>query len=163
MGVHLDIEIDGPVPDGLDAAAIELLARTAVELVGVDSGDADLGVSFVDADRMRALNATHRGVDAPTDVLSFPIDLLEDVGEGVPRQLGDIVICIETVAALRASGDSMAEADRDLASAIRRCIVHGALHLTGFDHERGKEDAERMFSLEQQVLDACHAAREASR
>jgi len=90
-----------------------------------------VAVDFVDADRIRDLNRDHRGKRGPTDVLSFPIDGDEDVGEGVPRELGDIVICPEHTADLR------------------EAIVHGALHLTGMDHET--DDGE-MLVLQRELL-----------
>src|SRR6185295_17400568 len=92
----------------------------ACVLVAASAGieDGHLAVEFVDAARITALNAEHRGKDSPTDVLSFPID-----GDGIgwvgtgSRELGDVVICPEHTT--------------DLLEAV----VHGVLHLTGMDHE----------------------------
>ncbi|HST54813.1 MAG TPA: rRNA maturation RNase YbeY [Solirubrobacteraceae bacterium] len=78
--------------------------------------DGHVAIEFVDAQRISALNAAHRGKPEPTDVLSFPIDGL-DTQADVPRELGDVVICPEHTA--------------DLLEAI----VHGVLHLLGMDHE----------------------------
>ena len=88
-----------------------------------------MAVEFVDAERIRALNREHRTRDAPTDVLSFPVDRA-DAAAG-PRELGDIVISPEH------------------ASDVREAIVHGALHLAGMDHER--DDGE-MLALQRQIL-----------
>ena len=95
-------------------AAIDL-ARATLADEGVDDGD--LGIAFVDADEMRALKREHLGVDEATDVLSFPIDARDALPDGVPRQLGDVVVCPQVV------GD-----------AWRRPLVHGLLHLLGYDH-----------------------------
>ena len=80
---------------------------------------------------MRALNREHRSIDRPTDVLSFPVD---EAGPATgPRELGDVVICPEQTA--------------DLTEAV----VHGVLHLCGYDHET---DGGEMLALQRRVLDA---------
>jgi probable rRNA maturation factor len=114
-----------------DLADVPAELRTAVsatlEAAGV--GDGHLAVELVDADRIRALNREHRGKDAPTDVLAFPLD-----GAGPtagPRELGDVAICPEHCS--------------DLVEAA----VHGVLHLCGYDHET--DDGE-MLALQQRVL-----------
>jgi probable rRNA maturation factor len=98
----------GDVPDDLRAAV-----AAALEAAGV--GDGHLSVELVGPERMRALNREHRGRDAPTDVLSFPIDGAQPTPG--PRELGDVVICPEHAA--------------DLVEVA----VHGVLHLCGYDHE----------------------------
>ncbi|MFL5828138.1 MAG: rRNA maturation RNase YbeY [Thermoleophilaceae bacterium] len=92
--------------------------------------DGHVAISFVGEDRIRALNREHRGKDTPTDVLSFPVDGTGPT-EG-PRELGDIVICPEHT--------------EDLIEAV----VHGALHLCGYDHET--DDGE-MLALQDRVMD----------
>jgi probable rRNA maturation factor len=84
----------------------------------------------VDAERIRQLNREHRGRDEPTDVLSFPVDESEPVIE--PRELGDVVICPEHT--------------EDLTEAV----VHGVLHLCGYDHET---DTGQMLALQARVLE----------
>jgi len=91
--------------------------------------DGHLAVELVDADRIRELNLSHRGRDAPTDVLAFPID-----GAGPtagPRELGDVAICPEHC------------------TDVTEAAVHGTLHLCGFDHEA---DAGEMLTLQARVL-----------
>jgi probable rRNA maturation factor len=80
-------------------------------------GDGELGLAFVGREEARALKREHLGVDETPDVLSFPIDGREELPAGVPRQLGDVVVCPEVV------GDDW-----------REPLVHGLLHLLGYDH-----------------------------
>jgi probable rRNA maturation factor len=91
--------------------------------------DGHLAIELVDEQRIRELNREHRGKDSPTDVLSFPID--EDEPVAGPRELGDVVICPEHT--------------EDLVEAV----VHGVLHLCGYDHE--SDDGE-MLELQDRVV-----------
>lgn len=91
--------------------------------------DGHLAIELVGEERIRELNRDHRGKDAPTDVLSFPID--EDEPVAGPRELGDVVICPEHT-------EDMVEA-----------VVHGVLHLCGYDHET--DDGE-MLELQDRVM-----------
>ena len=97
-----------------ETAAIEV-AREVLAAEGVVDGE--LGLAFVGADEMRALKRDHLRIDEATDVLSFPIDGKDDLPEGVPRALGDIVLCPQVV------GEEW-----------RQPLVHGLLHLLGYDH-----------------------------
>ena len=99
----------------VDELAAEELAQAVLVAEGVHDGE--LGIAFVDADEMRALKNEHLGVDEATDVLSFPLDGRDEVPEGVPRALGDVVLCPQVV------GDEW-----------RGPLVHGLLHLLGYDH-----------------------------
>ena len=99
----------------VDERAAEEVARLVLAAEGVDDGE--LGITFVDADEMRALKSEHLGVDEATDVLSFPLDGRDEVPEGVPRALGDVVLCPQVV------GEEW-----------RAPLVHGLLHLLGYDH-----------------------------
>ena len=95
-------------------AAVEL-ARSVLAAEGVEDGE--LGLLFVGPEEMQALKREHLGMDEVTDVLSFPIDGRAELPESVPRQLGDAVLCPQVV------GD-----------AWREPLVHGVLHLLGYDH-----------------------------
>ena len=108
-----------------ELAAVEL-AREVLAAEGVLDGE--LGLAFVGADEMRALKRDHLGIDEPTDVLSFPIDGKDDLPDGVPRALGDLVLCPQVI------GDEW-----------RQPLVHGLLHLLGYDH--GAEMTEREEAL----------------
>jgi len=101
--------------------AVELARRV---LAGEGIADGELGLHFVGPDEMRALKRDHLGIDEVTDVLSFPIDAREPLGPGLPRQLGDAILCPQVVG-----------------EAWRRPLVHGLLHLIGYDH--GAEMATR--------------------
>jgi diacylglycerol kinase (ATP) len=101
-----------------------------VDLVLADLAlDGAIGVHFVDEGRMQALNAEHRGHDAPTDVLSFPLDGADPLPPGMERQLGDVVVCLPVVA--RQAEELGVDPSRELAL----MLIHGVLHLAGFDHE----------------------------
>ena len=111
----IEVEVTNRSGVEVDAAGAVALARHALEEEGVEA--AELGIAFVSSDEIRALKGQHLGVDEVTDVLSFPIDALDDLPEGVPRALGDVVICPAVV------GD-----------AWRWPLVHGILHLLGVEH-----------------------------
>jgi probable rRNA maturation factor len=122
------IEIEVANRSGLavdETGAVEL-ARRVLGAEGIDDGE--LGLAFVGGAEARALKREHLGVDETPDVLSFPIDEREELPAGVPRQLGDVVLCPEVV-----GGD------------WREPLVHGLLHLVGYDH--GDEMAAREEAL----------------
>jgi probable rRNA maturation factor len=112
------VEVDEP-------AAVEL-ARRVLAGEGVDDGE--LGISFVAPDEIRRLKRDHLGSDEATDVLSFPIDGRDALPDGVPRQLGDAVLCPQV------TGDDW-----------RRPLVHGLLHLLGYDHGEEMEALEEVY------------------
>lgn len=147
--LELDVVVEGDPAPLDDAQVVDLVGHTFATV----EGQAHVGVHFVDEARMRELNREHRGVDAATDVLSFPVDGLDDLPVGVPRQLGDVFVCRSYVERQLADGEQMAPAgDTTLTQALRRCVVHGALHLLGELHD-DDADAEHMFALEQRILD----------
>jgi probable rRNA maturation factor len=100
----------------------------ALAAAGMEEGH--LAIELVDAKRIAELNREHRGRDEPTDVLSFPVD--EAAPAAGPRELGDVVICPEHT--------------EDLTEAV----VHGVLHLCGYDHEA---DSGEMLALQARVLE----------
>ncbi len=109
-----------------EAAAVEV-ARAVLASEGIAEGE--LGLAFVAPEEIRALKREHLGIDEATDVLSFPIDGKEDLPEGVPRALGDILLCPQVV------GESW-----------RQPLVHGLLHLLGYEH--GDEMSHREEALQ---------------
>jgi probable rRNA maturation factor len=121
------------------------LARRALDAEGAPPGA--LGIALTDDETVRALNARHLGRDEPTDVLSFAFD---DGGDFVapadaPRHLGDVVIAVP-VAERQA-----AEAGHSLEDEIAHLLVHGVLHILGYDHERPTQ-ARRMRAREEEIL-----------
>jgi probable rRNA maturation factor len=124
----LDLTVEGAEGHGLDPAALERLAIALLAAEGVE-GACALGIAFVGEGEMRSLNAEHRSLDEVTDVLAFPIDGLDELPAGLERQLGDVVIC--HAQALRQA----AEAGVDPLAEVRTLVLHGLLHLLGYDHE----------------------------
>jgi probable rRNA maturation factor len=123
----ISVEVSNRSGVEVDEEAAAEVARALLAGEGVEEGE--LGLHFVGADEMRALKREHLGVDEVTDVLSFPIDGREELAPGVPRQLGDAVLCPEVV------GD-----------AWRPPLVHGLLHLLGHEHGEEMEAREARWS-----------------
>ena len=111
----------------VEEAEAVALARSVLAGEGVEAGE--LGLAFVGADEMRALKAEHLGIDEATDVLSFPLDRTDELPEGLPRALGDVVLCPEVVG-----------------TAWRGPLVHGLLHLVGYEHGTEMDARERAYS-----------------
>ncbi len=121
------VEVRNETAERVDEAGIV----TAVERVLEDGGadGAEVAVLLVDEAEMTRLNGLHRGRDEVTDVLAFPIDADDDLPAGLPRMLGDVVIC--PVQAARQASEAGVERGEELAT----LVVHGTLHLLGHDHE----------------------------
>jgi probable rRNA maturation factor len=123
----VEVELIGADGLGPGAAELEQLCSLALASAGIDNGH--VAIEFVDEERIRQLNREHRRLDEPTDVLSFGVD--ETGPSAGPRELGDIVICPART------------------HDITEAVVHGALHLSGMDHER--DDGE-MLALQAELL-----------
>lgn len=156
---QLTIELSG-IPTLLAAEEIvELVQGVCSEYAELATDESrELGVAFVAPGDIAALNADHRGKLEPTDVLSFPLDGVEEIDPGRPRLLGDLVLCEAIIIDRHESGQSMVRDDRTESDAARRCLVHGTLHLLGEDHET-PEDANKMYALEERALTAWEAGR----
>ena len=128
-------------------AVIQRAIATAAETVDADIGEAELAVMLTDDAGIRTLNCNWRGIDKPTNVLSFPA--LQPTGRGgpddAPRLLGDIAIAYETA---RMEAD---DEQKPFEHHLSHLAVHGFLHLIGYDHEKD-DDAETMEILEAEVL-----------
>lgn len=110
--------------------------------------ECEFGITLVDEDRMSALHVEHMGEPGPTDVLSFPIDELRPASEGVdpqPGVLGDIVLCPSF-----AAGDADT-VGRSLDEHLQFLVIHGTLHLVGYDHAT-PEEYDEMFALQDDLL-----------
>ena len=120
----ISVEIENRSGVSFEEPALLELCRATLAAEGIETGD--VGVTLVGPDAMRSLKREHLGLDEPTDVLSFPIDGREELPQGVPRQLGDVVLCPQVV------GEEW-----------RWPLVHGLLHLLGYDHGEAMERRER--------------------
>ena len=123
----VEIEVANRSSAQLDVDAASELIRAVLRDEGVEDGE--LGLQLVAPDEIRALKREHLGIDEETDALAFPIDAREPVPDGVPRQLGDIVVCPQVVG-----------------EAWRAPLVHAVLHLVGYDHGAEMEERERAHS-----------------
>ena len=122
------------VVETTNSSGLEADERAAAELARVvlaDEGvsDGELGIAFVAADEMRSLKREHLGIDEATDVLSFPLDGRDELPAGVPRALGDVVLCPEVVG-----------------KEWRAPLVHGLLHLLGYEHGDAMDERERALA-----------------
>jgi probable rRNA maturation factor len=122
------IEVSNRSGVDVDAGAVADLACRLLAAEGIDDGE--LGITFVAPGESRSLKREHLGVDEATDVLSFPIDGRDDLPDGLPRQLGDVVLCPQVV------GDHW-----------QRPLAHGLLHLLGYDHGPEMEEREEVLSV----------------
>jgi probable rRNA maturation factor len=133
------------------ALARTALARTARPVAGRPAGHLILGVILTDDAEQRRLNRTYRGTDAPTNVLSFALaDLATDPASaaapaGSSVLLGDVVLALATIER------EAAEQHKKLADHLRHLVVHGVLHLLGFDHQ-GEAAAASMEAREVEIL-----------
>ena len=109
------VEVENRSGAEVDEAAAVELARRVLAAEGVAEGE--LGLAFAAPEEIRTLKRDHLGIDEATDVLSFPLDGRDELPEGLPRALGDVVICPQVV------GDEW-----------RAPLVHGLLHLLGYEH-----------------------------
>lgn len=128
----------------VDEAAVEDDATLLLDWLGLRG--VELSLSYVDDDAIQALNAQWRGKDAPTDVLSF--SMREAEGAADDPVLGDLIISVPTAAR------QAAELGHALTQELRVLLIHGLLHLLGYDHERGPEAAAEMAAREAELLAA---------
>ncbi len=111
----IEVETENRSGTEVGEAEIAEVARQVLAAEGIAEGE--LGIAFVGAAEIPKLMPEHLGVDVATNVLSFPLDGRDDLPEGVPRALGDVVLCPDVVG-----------------EAWRGPLVHGLLHLLGYDH-----------------------------
>ena len=124
-----------------DQARLDRLARSILSDVGEAS--AELGILFVGDQRMRSLNRQYRGKDRTTDVLAFA---MREAPHSSASLLGDVVIAVPT--AVRQAKEGQRSLDEELTV----LLVHGILHLCGYDHERSEKEARRMHRRERMIL-----------
>ena len=124
-----------------DQARLGRLARAILSDVGETS--AELGILFVGDQRMRSFNRQYRGKDRRTDVLAFA---MREAAHSSVHLLGDVVIAVPTAARQARQGQ------RSLDEELTVLLVHGVLHLCGYDHERNEKEARRMHRRERKIL-----------
>lgn len=147
----------------MSRAAAARIVRTVLQKVGMADRDGELSIAFIGPKRMREINRTYHGEDRVTDVLAFPVDEYTNGREStkkrrrdirdisvhsrirIPPDFGEILICPSHV---RAQAKRAGEPFR---REVSRALIHGALHLVGYDHARPR-DAEGMFSLQEKMV-----------
>ena len=138
MPVHMQIQVRRVT---FDQARLDRQARAILSDVGEAS--AELGILFVGDQRMRSLNRQYRGKDRTTDVLAFA---MREAPHSSSSLLGDVVIAVPT--AVRQAKEGQRSLDEELTI----LLVHGILHLCGYDHERSEKEARRMQRRERMIL-----------
>jgi probable rRNA maturation factor len=143
MPVHMQSQVRRVT---IDQARLDRLARAILSDVGETS--AELGILFVSDQRMRGLNHRYLGKDRTTDVLAFAMReaFAPHGARGMPDMLGDVVISVPT------ARRQAKEAGRSLDEELAWLLVHGILHLCGYDHERSEKEARRMHRRERMIL-----------
>ena len=147
----VDLVLEGVAEAGLDVDSVERLVQALLDDLGVD-GPCSLSVCLVEDEAIRVLNREHRDLDEVTDVLSFPVDGLDRLPAAMERELGDVVISLAQ-ARRQAAEEGVGEHEE-----LTSLIVHGVLHLAGFDHET---DTGEMFERQDRLLAALPPVRSA--
>ncbi len=148
MAVTADVQVACEDPDIPPAKDLETWVTVAVGQSGrAPRRDAEIAVRIVDTEEIQTLNRLYRGKDYPTNVLSFPTGDVEGLPADTPLPIGDVVICAPVVAT------EAAEQGKAAVDHWAHMVVHGTLHLLGFDHQTDAEAAE-MEALEARILAA---------
>ena len=137
----MSVEIDDRAESGVSESEIDRVV--AAVLLAEAIGEVEVGVIIVGESDMQDLNREHREQDSATDVLSFPIDEDESL-PGVPRMLGDVAICLPVLLA------QATEREVSPAAELTDLLIHGVLHLLGYDHET---DAGEMLARQDEIGD----------
>jgi probable rRNA maturation factor len=143
--VEVTVACDAWLDECPDAAAIAANAAQAALLDAIGAARLIVDVTLTDDAEQQRLNSTYRGVDRPTNVLAFPQGSTDATSTDVPVLLGDVVLAFETVCR------EAAEQKKTFADHLSHLVVHGVLHLLGFDHENADE-AGAMEALELKIL-----------
>ena len=148
MKLSLSLQQDFQAPElVLKRAYLKKVVETALRHIGTQS-NCEIGIACVDNDESHKLNLEYRQKDKPTNVLSFPSDIPDEMAEYLDAfPIGDLVICIPVV--LQEAIDQ----NKTPIEHFTHMLVHGTLHLMGYDHETSDEDAEEMEALEIKILD----------
>lgn len=132
--------------DVLEFKEVKKVIKKAIEMEELDN--LEFNIILVDNDYIHELNKNYRGIDRPTDVITFALEDYEDFKDIDTRVLGDVYISID-----KARSQAI-EYGHSLKRELCFLAVHGFLHLLGYDHMK-KEDEEVMFGRQELILDAC--------
>lgn len=144
LSLQQDVQVSELV---LKRGYIKKVVETTLRHIGTQS-DCEIGIACVDSEESHKLNLEYRQKDKPTNVLSFPSELPDEMAEFLDAfPIGDLVICIPVV--LREAN----EQGKAPLTHFTHMLVHGTLHLMGYDHETSDEDAEEMEGIEIEILD----------
>ena len=153
----MDLEIYDKTKDGVDQKYIDLVedvlqfASKALEL----KDNTEMSVTFVNNDEINEINSKYRGVDRATDVISFaiedgdddfPLIMDDEMAAEIPENIGDIFVSIDKVA------EQAEFLDHSYERELGFLVVHGFLHLNGYDHMK-QEDEDVMFPLQRKIMD----------
>jgi len=141
--LHIDVRIESPLWDGRLLAEKTVRNSVIAAAAALSTAGGEVSIVLTDDSAIRSLNRNWRGIDKPTNVLSFPASG-PDIGEGT-RLLGDIVIAFETLKR------ECADENRDFLHHLAHLAVHGFLHLNGYDHQTAAQ-AEAMEGLESRIM-----------
>lgn len=157
----MSVEIANESGIGADEIALVDISRFVLDRLGIDPL-AELSIMLVDIPAMTELHVKWMDLPGPTDVMSFPLDELDQAGTGPagrsehtrsgPLLLGDVVLCPAVAA------DQAETAGHQLDDELHLLTVHGILHLLGYDHAEPSEER-AMFRLQNELLDAWREAR----
>ena len=148
MKLNLSLQQDFQTPElVIKRGYIKKVVETALRHIGTQS-DCEIGIACVDHAQSHELNLEYRKKDKSTNVLSFPSDIPDEMASVLDAfPIGDLVICIPVVLT------EAQEQNKTPINHFTHMLVHGTLHLMGYDHETSEEDAEEMESLEIEILD----------
>ena len=147
MKLSLSLQQDIEAPElVLKRAYLKKVVETTLRHIDTQS-DCEIGIACVDHAESHKLNLEYRNKDKSTNVLSFPSDLPDEMAQVLPSfPIGDLVICIPVVL------QGAAEQAKTPLAHFTHMLVHGTLHLMGYDHETSDADAEEMEALEIEIL-----------
>jgi probable rRNA maturation factor len=147
LKLSLSLQQDYQAPElSIKRAYIKKVVETTLRHIDTQS-DCEMGIACVDNGESHKLNLEYRGKDKPTNVLSFPSDLPDEMAQILDIfPIGDLVICIPVVL------HEALEQSKAPLTHFTHMLVHGTLHLMGYDHETSDEDAEEMEGLEIEIL-----------
>jgi probable rRNA maturation factor len=160
--MSLDIEFIQEYEPALSDDLLDMLRRVLEEAARAEEVEGEVTVTFVDNARIHELNREYRGIDRPTDVLSFAMNeegeeeieiFLDEEMEGMPNMLGDIIISIPK------TREQAEEYGHSFERELGFLAVHGFLHLLGYDHMT-EEDEKEMFSRQEEILHRVRLTRE---